>query len=242
MIYYCKTCQQEYPEEHFVFDHRTCEYACPECGTVNDSQFLPISQADRQLEVLRNHAYKHIYHWHERLRFLYCNDTEVDIATMAALGQKCEAIPNGTALLDNPTMAKSVIQRAIKMLCLEGMQGVKRPMLEKWIQIRYVLTNKKPDFWGEDSFYDFMEKMDKFFIRTCVPILQLAPEGRRHIINLNFLLRHAVYNMYGEEALKKAAPYLPNLKNKKKRAVLQQWMQAVYKYIGLGDMPDVMLF
>lgn len=184
--------------------HRDDSVVCTECGQVlTDHGSLtnvdPLCNTNHKLS-----SYRRKHHINERLSQLNINESAVPDKLMRHL--KKYLFPIFEACGD---ITKPHVQRALQYLGRREGRNFTTKYLEKWLQIRYKVTGKRPNPLNEsekESVIRIYIAFEQFFEYNKHP-------SRKHIANVNHVLRHCC-RLIGRKDLYK---YLPLMLDEKKK-------------------------
>lgn len=213
----------------FVVDEHTDDIICTKCGCVATMRAF----ANYELPLLPRSSYMAVHYWRERIRQLWNRDSEPSYFTdqFIPLCWKWHFnSPDRLQLLEHPATAKAEIRKCMALLQREK-HTPKLNYMEKWIKIRYVLSDENYypnyDVVKPDCFESFIKKMDKWYRRVLNYMKQERPEKRSHNCNCNMLMQVAIYALYGEHAWIEFRDYLNIIANKQKRIQIIKWIEKI---------------
>lgn len=189
---------------YILHDVEAGAYVCDACGLVQGGPVYMVTFEDRErldgldenLEPTRD-SYKPIHHWHERLAQYHLQETRIANADWASiLARLIELKPE--------CLSKESIRRLLRSLALQRYN-------ENWLQIINRVTGYRPPQLLSSE----LCMLDACFEAVAVPFSIFKPQGRKNLINYNFLFYRLLQAVGRAECL----PHFPQLKTRAK------WLQ-----------------
>ena len=192
-------------------------WVCEACGVVQERVLYADCWDDRERITVSQcrEGYKPIHHWHERLSQYHLMETSI-------------GVDDWSAIVDALLSAKP------KALCKETLRRVLRSVKlqrynENWLQIINRITGYRPPMIRNDE----LEQLDLMFEGTQVPFGMFKPDGRKNLLNYNFLL-YRLFQLIGREDV---LCHFPQLKTRSKWLELDRCWGQICEYHGWEHMP-----
>jgi hypothetical protein len=190
---------------------------CEACGVVQQRVLYADCWDDRERITVSQcrEGYKPIHHWHERLSQYHLMETSI-------------CVEDWSTIVDALLVAKP------KALCKETLRRVLRSVKlqrynENWLQIINRITGYRPPGIGNDE----LERLDLMFEGTQVPFGMFKPDGRKNLLNYNFLL-YRLFQLIGRDDV---LCHFPQLKTRAKWLELDRCWAQICDYHGWEHLP-----
>jgi hypothetical protein len=193
-----------------LLDPERGDYVCEECGVVQPGrQYYVESWEDRErIDVSPREGYKQIHHWHERLAQYHLQETAICPDHWYVICQEL--------LSARP---KALTKESLRLVLL----SVKlQRNNENWLQIIHRLTGYRPPPLSQRD----LLLLDTIFQGVIVPFYMFKPEGRKNLLNYNFLL----YRLLQLAGRKDTLCHFPQLKTKSKWEDLDRTWALICEY------------
>lgn len=218
---------------YLIHDYVNGDVVCAECGMCQVDTILEPREDfegfDRHEEyklVMKN-TYKVAHHVNEKISQLRCMDTPLTDGQQELLKKYCEPVL-GSIL--SPHEAKDTIRKIIHEIRKTpiGRKHFESRHQEKWILMRYFLTNQKPIIPENfvSRIQDSFEQIEHAH-RNFVPV----SNKKKSFLNYNYVFRCIIQKYFGEKEQKELFPFFPLLKGKDKLKNLKKILTQIFVYL-----------
>ena len=185
------------------------EYTCHSCGIVQAHKYYVECWDDHErLTVRPRDGYKPIHHWHERMAQYALQET--------AIGPEHWCLILGALRAAKPkALCKETLRRVLRSVRLQRYN-------ENWLQIIYRITGYRPP----PLLAHELRLLDTIFEGLYTPFMLFKPEGRKNLLNYNFLAFRLLQLIQRNDAL----PHFPQLKTRHKWLELDACWQKICEY------------
>jgi len=202
---------------YVLLDVETADYVCESCCVVQPWKHYDGDAAEdaERVDTYVREGYKPIHHWHERIAQYHLQESAIQPADWVR-------ILDGLLQAKPAELSKESLRRVLRSVKLQRFN-------ENWLQIIHRLTGYVPPRITAEE----QRVLDTCFEGLAEPFKQFKAQGRKNLLNYNFLLYRLLQLIGRHDCL----PHFPQLKTWPKWLQLDDTWKRICEYQNWEHVP-----